>query len=72
MTKPTPAVIKKELQRLRKFIDGEKESSIEVRIAWQVENILRWVTERTKGWPKPLESAIEMAHLIRRDMYRPK
>lgn len=69
MAKKSERVIKRELKRLRSFIDDNIDNpkmAIEIRCAYEVETAIRWATENTVGWAKPLESAMYSANLIRK------
>jgi len=64
---PTKAEIKKEIKRLREYIDGPGgDDIVAAYIAQEVETALRWAVENTVDWDKPLESAIKTADLVRR------
>lgn len=59
------STVKKELRRLRAFIDSPGEDELAKRIAWEVEHAIRWAREDVKGWPNPLASAANCADLVR-------
>ncbi len=64
---PTKTKIKKEIKRLRAYINANNNSeniAIETRLAYFAETLLRWTLEDTAGWALPLEEAIEESKLI--------
>ena len=66
--KPTQRMIQTEIKRLRVIIDNSSESSkkdlILSLIAYEVECVLRWSTEYTKGWQKPSASVLDASQLL--------
>lgn len=50
---------------MRAFIDSPGEDELAKRIAWEVEQAIRWAREDVKGWPKPLASVANCADLVR-------
>jgi hypothetical protein len=70
---PTKQQIKKEIKRLRTFIDDNNkaedfETLIKSRAAYLAETLLRWTLEDTEEWNLPLEEAIEEADIILQDI----
>lgn len=68
--KPTPKKVKAELKKLRKFIETTK-CPIESRIAYAMEQSIRWATQETVGWPKPNREAVEEANALKVRMAEP-
>jgi hypothetical protein len=65
------ATVKRELRRLRKFIESEPLESLEGSIAYTIENAIRWAREPgITGWPSPLEEAKRSAERIRKEQAR--
>lgn len=58
------------LRELREFVDEDGPDKMATRIAYELECIIRWVTENTVDWPRPLQSAKDCAHIIREDIKR--
>ena len=65
--KQTPETIKIAIGELREFVDADDSDLLETRIAYESEQLLRWVLEDTVDWPDPLQSAKDTARIIRRD-----
>lgn len=69
--------VKRELRRLRRFID-ENQASIspavilQRRVAHEVECAIRWAREDIRGWPAPLEMAAAGAHVLGNELYAAK
>ena len=63
--KPTKAKTRREIRRLRKFIDTSKDD-IAVRIAYAIEEALIWATKETIGWGTPLKIAKENAEILKK------
>jgi hypothetical protein len=61
------STIKKEIRALRKFINDPDSDHVATRIAWSVEQALRWATEDVKGWPNRVEDAKGTAELIKNE-----
>jgi len=59
--------VKKELKALRKLIDSPDTDRLTKRVAWEVEHAIRWAREDVKQWPRPIESAMSGANLIRQE-----
>lgn len=57
--------IRKRIRALRKFIDSATIPTLEVRIAYEVEQQLRWVMMDVTGWPDAVTSVKETAAMIR-------
>jgi hypothetical protein len=68
MGKPSERTIKREIKRLREYIDDNPGDQVGMRIAYEVETALRWATESTTGWDKPLESCLDAANILRREL----
>jgi hypothetical protein len=66
-TKPSESAIQHELSRLRAFIDTS-DDPIATRIAYAVETAIRWATEETADWDKPLEEAQSEAKILRAEL----
>lgn len=63
--------IKAELKQLRaECIDGQSDPVLH-RLAYEMECAVRYVTERTVGWPNLVELARTGALLLRRDLASP-
>lgn len=62
--------VKRELRRLRQTIDSPDTDSLTKRVAWEVEQAIRWAREDVKDWPTPTESAFSCANLIREEVKR--
>mgnify|MGYP001569977791 CR=1 FL=1 len=61
--------IKKSIGELRKIVDTSKDP-IEIRIAYAVENALRWSIEDTVGWEPPEEDVLRETELCREELKR--
>lgn len=62
------STIKKEIRALRRFIDAPDSDAVATRVAWSVEQALRWATEDVKGWPNRVDDVQGTAKLIRQDL----
>jgi hypothetical protein len=62
--------VRKELKALRDLIDSPDADSLTKRVAWEVEQAIRWAREDVKQWPRPVESAVSGANLIREEVKR--
>lgn len=62
--------IKKELRKLRQFIDNPDTDNLAKRVAYEVEQAIRWARQDVVNWPSPLESAVSGANLIREEVKR--
>lgn len=60
--------IKRELKALRELIDRPGADNLTKRIAWEAEQAIRWAREDVKQWPRPIESAMSGANLIRQEV----
>jgi hypothetical protein len=69
--KKSDALVKRELRRLRRFIDSSNDP-IDRRIAYVVETAIRWARQDTVGWPTPLKDALANADLLRTELARTK
>lgn len=64
------STIRKELRRLCAAIDSPDTDNLTKRVAYEVEQAIRWAREDVKKWPSPLESAFSGANLIREEVKR--
>ena len=69
----TEATIRKQERELRKFIDSigntkNKEEIIQQRIAYVIEDTLRWVRLKTVGWNSRLQEAKDNAAILLKEM----
>lgn len=64
----TKAQIAHAAKQLRAIIDDPSEDKIAQRIAYEVEQAIRWATEKTVGWPSPAQSAQDAADLVRSEL----
>ena len=62
------STINRELRALRHYIDSPDADPLTARIAWEVEQAIRWARQDVKAWPRPLDSAAGCANLIRQEM----
>lgn len=62
--------IKKELKALRELIDSPDTDNLTKRVAWEIEQAIRWAREDVKQWPRPVESAVSCANLISQEVKR--
>lgn len=62
------STIKREIRSWRKFIDSPDQDPVAQRVAWSVEQALRWTIEDVRGWPNRVVDAQGTANLIRQDM----
>lgn len=70
-TMKSDATVKRELRRLRAFIESEPLTSLEGSIAYTIEHAIRWAREPgIKGWPSPLEEAKRSADRMRKEQVR--
>ena len=65
----SPATIKRHLKQLRKEV-VESDDIIASRIAYAMETAIRWVTEKTVGWPSLAEQAQIDAKALREEIER--
>lgn len=65
---PAPTTIKRELRKLREYIDSGEDGPIAMRIAYAMETAIRWATEPTVGWPKPVREAKTNADILRKEL----
>lgn len=66
--KPNKATIKRELKKLRAVIEADGPILLEPRIAQAIEYGIRWATEETVGWPRPVKEASVLAAIVRNEM----
>lgn len=64
------STVRKELRRLRQVIDSPDTDNLTKRVAYEVEQAIRWAREDVVGWPSPLASAVDGANLIREEIKR--
>lgn len=70
----SPSTIRKHIRELRKFVDAPTsaetapETIIRRRIAYTVETVLRYETENTVGWRKPLHEVIAESDTLVREL----
>lgn len=64
------STVQKELRRLRQMIDDPATDRLTKRVAWEVEQAIRWAREDVKSWPAPVSSAVSSANLIREEVKR--
>jgi hypothetical protein len=62
--------VKRELRELRKYIETPGADALTARIAWEIEQAIRWAREDVKDWPSPIYSAANCANLIREEVER--
>lgn len=55
---------------MRQLIDSPDADNLTKRVAWEIEQAIRWAREDVKSWPSPTTSAIGGAHLIREEVRR--
>lgn len=60
----SPNTIRRELRALRRFIDTT-DDALAGRIAYAMETVLRWATQRTVGWELPVAEARSQAQCCR-------
>ena len=66
MTKPDLRGIRREIGKLREFIEDKDNDAIERRLAQVAEDALRWATEDT-DWAGPIADMKGMANIVRHD-----
>lgn len=66
---PSASTIRRRVAELRKFIETPGSDPVAVRVAYEVEQAIRWAREDTVGWPTPLASACATAVLIKSDAF---
>lgn len=64
----TNSTINRELRALRSYIDSPDADPLTSRIAWEVEQAIRWARQDVKSWPRPLDSASSCASLLRQEI----
>lgn len=64
------STVRKELRRLRQMIDSPDTDNLTKRVAWEIEQAIRWAREDVKNWSSPMASAISGANLIREEVKR--
>ena len=60
-----PTTIKRAIRNLRKRIDDPATPADERRVAYTLEQAMRWATEKTTGWESPDKSLPEDMKLLR-------
>jgi len=66
MGKPDLRAIRREIVKLRSFIENDENDALEKRLAQVAEDALRWATEDTQ-WNSPVEELAGMATIVRND-----
>lgn len=67
------STIKRKIAALRRFRtanDDVPEYQIAVRVAWEIEHVLRSVVEDVRGWPDVVSMAVGCADVIKSDLAR--
>ena len=59
--------IKKELKALRQIVEESKDPA-EQRVAYIIEQSIRWTTEKTVGWSSPAEGIGVDVKLLKQEM----
>jgi hypothetical protein len=67
MSVPSKKMIESEISKLRAIVEVDGDPVL-TRIAYAVENALRWAIEDTVGWQKPSQDVFEEAHLLHDEM----
>ena len=67
MSIPSKRTLRRQLKELRVLIDTSKDAA-EVRIAYGMETAIRWATEDTVGWERPVLTAIDLAKLLHTEL----
>lgn len=70
MSKPSERTIKRRLKELRTLIDNSKDPA-EHRIAYAMETAIYWATTDTLGWERPVETAIDLAKILHKELREP-
>lgn len=66
--KPNQEKFQREIRKLRKFVDEQKgPATLELRLAYFAETLLRWAIEKPIGWNTPMVDVQKTADLIRSD-----
>lgn len=66
ITSKSEATIKKELRKLRKFIDSNEGDPLAIRMACAMETVMQWTLGKTIGWKTPTQEAILQAEIYRK------
>lgn len=67
MSIPSKRTIRKRLNELRALIDCSEDPAVQ-RIAYGMEDAIRWATLDTVGWKSPAETAVQLARLLRKEL----
>lgn len=67
MSIPSQRTIKRRLKELRTLIDASKDPA-EQRIAYAMEEAIRWATSDTVGWNPPAMVAVDLASMLRKEL----
>jgi hypothetical protein len=67
MSVPSRRTIESEIKKLRAIIKSDDDPVV-TRIAYAVENALRWSIEDTKDWKKPSEDVFGEAQYLKKDL----
>lgn len=65
---PTEEQIKKEIRRLQKAQELKEDDVIASRMLYTVSEILRWATQSTTGWERPLENVLSNVEILKKDL----
>jgi hypothetical protein len=66
MSVPSKRMIESEIKKLRVIVE-RGDDPVVTRIAYAVENALRWSIEDTKGWKKPSEDVWDEAEYLKKE-----
>ena len=55
------------LRELRQLIESTTDP-VEMRVAYAMEQAVRWAIENTRGWPSLRQEAIDEAYILRKEM----
>lgn len=67
MSIPSQRTIKRRLKELRTLIDNDPDPAVQ-RIAYAMEDAIRWAVEDTVGWEPPATIAKDLALILRREL----
>lgn len=68
---PSQRTITQNLKELRALIDTTKDPIL-CRIAYEMETAVRWATEKTVGWPRLRQQALEATNMLRVELQAPQ
>lgn len=66
MSKKSERTIKRNLGQLRNLIDTTEDPVLK-RVAYSMENAVRWATENTVGWPGLVQQAVSEAYMLKQE-----